>query len=274
MLSYQHGYHAGNFADVIKHVSLCLIMDYMTLKDKPFFYLETHAGRGLYSLNDAKAVKTGEFQHGIGRLWKTRHLLPQEFASWIKRIEKFNNNTLRWYPGSPSLAIEALRSMDRIYCCELHPQEYNALQELPTQEKRVHYSNSDGLAALRSLLPPKEKRGLIMIDPSYEIKEEYKRVPDALHQAYLRFPTGVYVLWYPLIQNSYSEILHARIKKIPGLNKLNLEFNLNQSENSGMTGTGLWILNPPYVLEQQLNIVMQTLSQYFNPGKSTFHISC
>ena len=273
MLSYQHGYHAGCFADVVKHVTLMHVLDYLVKKDSPLLYLETHSGRGMYDLMDKKALKTGEAQHGIVPLWANREQLPAVFSSYIHAIQQVNpDGTLRYYPGSPAFAIQALREQDRLFFCELHPAEFESLNQLPAQGMRVSYNLTDGLIALKKMLPPPERRGLIFIDPSYEIKAEYRDVALALQAAYRRFATGVYCLWYPLVDNKLHAQLIRGLAAIGVENYLRVEFYLRNAGKVGMNGCGLWIINPPYVLADALKIALQTMCGVFNPGESTYLI--
>lgn len=273
MLSYQHGYHAGNFADVIKHIALTRLISYLVLKDKPLFYLETHAGKGLYDLQNKQAEKTGESKQGIKLIWPDRNVLPSVFQNYIQTISQLNKSgELKQYPGSPFLTINQLRAQDRLYLCELHPKEFDALNQLPHLNKKVHSSNTDGMAALKALLPPLEKRGLIFIDPSFEIKEEYKEIPAAIKQAFTRFSNGVFCLWYPVVNKRLVEKLIRGMKEIKATNTLRIEFNLTMSPMEGMSGTGLCIINPPYTFAQEMKIVLNTLRTYFNPGVSSFII--
>ncbi|KTC83126.1 23S rRNA (adenine(2030)-N(6))-methyltransferase RlmJ [Legionella cincinnatiensis] len=266
MLSYQHGYHAGNFADVIKHLTLTRLLCYLTLKDKPLFYLETHSGKGLYDLKNKQAEKTKEYQHGIQLLCSNKQPLNPLFQDYLALVSQLNpTNTLRYYPGSPYLAINMLRIQDRMYFCELHPREFEALTQLPRFNKKVHFSKSDGLAAMKALLPPPEKRGLIFIDPSFEIKEEYKEIPIALKQAWSRFSTGVYCLWYPLVDKKLTDKLNRSMKDINIKNTLHIEFSLTAAPTNGMYGCGLWIINPPFTLAEEMKSVLTTLKSYFNP---------
>lgn len=273
MLSYQHGYHAGNFADVVKHIALTQIINYMTIKNKPLFYLETHAGKGRYDLQDEQALKTGEAQEGIGLLFKNRQQLPEVFSSYLHVISQFNEkNTLRYYPGSPSFAIHLLRPQDRLFLCELHPHEFSHLKKLPHQGKRVFFGQNDGLTSLQAMLPPPEKRGLIFIDPSYEIKTDYKEIPKLLHKAYLKFPSGVYCVWYPLLDQNFHAQLLKGLTQIKYSNHLQVEFDTGKDE-LGMTGCGLWIINPPYVLKEELNVALDKLCKLFNPKQSSYFIA-
>ncbi len=167
MLSYQHGYHAGNFADVIKHLTLARILNYMTSKEKPIFYLETHSGKGIYDLKGKQAAT--EYHRGINLLWEQKKKLPAPFSPYLQTITAINEpNELRYYPGSPCLAIHSLRKQDRLFFYELHPREFSYLQKLPRQGKRVFYEESDGIIHLNAKLPPLERRGLIFIDPSFK----------------------------------------------------------------------------------------------------------
>ncbi len=271
MLSYQHGYHAGNFADVIKHIALSRLLNYLTAKDKPLFYLETHAGSGQYDLKNKQAEKTGEYKQGIKLIWPDRKSLAPVFKDYIQAIIKLNEQDgIRLYPGSPYLAINALRMQDRLYFCELHPTEYDALDKMAHFNKKVHLDNTDGIKMMSALLPPPEKRGLIFIDPSFEIKDEYKTIPVALKQAVARFSTGVYCLWYPVVNRKLTDQLVRGMKDIGAKNALRIEFNLTLARVGGMTGCGLWIINPPYTFAAEIKTVLDTLRSYFNPTVSSY----
>lgn len=270
MLSYQHGYHAGNFADVVKHATLCRILTYLAKKEKPLFYLETHSGKGRYDLKDSQAIKTGESEQGIKLLWKYKNQLSPLFSPYLKCISALNTSDLRFYPGSPALAIELLRAQDRLYCCELHPREFEQLKALPHAGKRIFFSHSDGMATLQTLLPPPERRGIIFLDPSYELKEEYKTIPQAIKLAYQRFSTGIFCLWYPLVDSRLQQQLLRGMENIGASNTMRLEFNWTTMNVEGMTGCGLWIINPPYTLEAEMKTILEQLKTVFNPGISSF----
>ncbi|TAL61789.1 MAG: 23S rRNA (adenine(2030)-N(6))-methyltransferase RlmJ [Legionella sp.] len=273
MLSYQHGYHAGTFADVVKHLALTRVLAYLKQKDKPLFYLETHSGKGLYDLRDTQAVKTGESKQGIQLLWPQRNTLPPVFNDYLQSIISLNQSgELRHYPGSPWLAMHSLRNQDRMYFCELHPKEYQLLNQLPHLNKKVHISHSDGIASLKSLLPPPEKRGLIFIDPAYEIKEEYKKIPQAIKQSYQHFSQGVYGLWYPVVDKKFTEQLLRGMQDIGAKNTLHIQFNLTLARQDGMTGCGLCFINPPYTLAEEMKEALECLKRYFNPGVSSYRI--
>lgn len=265
MLSYQHIYHAGCFADVVKHVFLSRIIDYMTQKDKPMLYLETHAGRGLYDLESRISKKTGEAQNGIFKLWPHHQNLVPGFMPFIHTLQKVNHfKKLRFYPGSAQIALHQCRQHDRLIFCELHPQEILALQSLPTLGKKLSIEQVDGIEKIKAQVPPLEKRALIFIDPSYEVKEEYQSIPKAITLNYKKFPQGVYVLWYPMISSLAHQTLIKHLKRIPAERTLHLQFWMENSKKNGMYGTGLYIINPPYILAKEAQSIFKNLKTIFN----------
>lgn len=267
MLSYQHSYHAGCLADVLKHVTLTCLLDYMKKKDAPFFYLDTHAGRGQYDLKHPHALKTGEALEGIEKLWAKRDTLPAVFKQYFDAIEALNPETTypRYYPGSPQLAINALRQTDRATFCERHPHEFEVLSLLNTQGKRVFFSESDGVHHLKIDLPPKERRGLIFMDPSYEIKDEYRKLPKSIAEAYQRFSSGTFCLWYPLLhdQKPYEQLMRG-LDALKIKNTLRIELTLNKPATQGMIGSGMWIINPPFVLAEQIKPALNALKKEYH----------
>lgn len=269
MLSYQHTYHAGCFADVIKHLVLTHVLDYMVQKDKPFLYLDTHSGRGHYDLLDPHALKTQEAAMGIKRLWDVRKKLPKAFSHYLDLIANLNpEGPLRYYPGSPMLAVNVLRPTDRLCLSELHPGEFEHLTDRMRRYPRVHCTNNDGYAQLQALLPPKERRGLILIDPSYEVKTEYKQMTQAVAAAYRQFATGVYCIWYPLIDNKLHQQVIRGFEAIAADKHLRAEFYLHPDYHEGLRGYGMWILNPPFTLSAHLKVLFETLRQLFYPTAS------
>ncbi|MFA5960165.1 MAG: 23S rRNA (adenine(2030)-N(6))-methyltransferase RlmJ [Tatlockia sp.] len=272
MLSYQHGYHAGNYADVVKHLTLTRLLHYLLTKEKPLFYLETHSGRGLYDLKAGQSTKTHEYQQGISLLWGKKEKLDPLFSLYLQAIEQCNQDAgLRFYPGSPAIALHMLRELDRLFCCELHPREFEHLSQLHRRGKRVFFSENDGITQLNALLPPEERRGLIFIDPSFEIKNEYKTIPQAIMEAHRRFSTGVYCLWYPIVDKQYHEQLLRGMRRIEAKSALRIEFNLN-ARQAGMGGCGLWIINPPFVLAEEMKKILDTLRTLFHPESASFII--
>lgn len=272
MLSYQHGYHAGCCADVLKHITLSLLIRYIQQKDAGFFYLDTHAGRGLYDLNHPHAVKTGEASAGIARLWAEREKLPEIFQPYMKLIEQMNQADVvspRHYPGSPALAINMLRECDRATLCELHPYEYTILSHMPRNGHAVFTSHSDGLEQLSAALPPRERRGLIFMDPSYEMKQEYKTIPQKIKQAVQRFSTGTFCLWYPIFNDHqpHTQLLRG-LNAIGAPKTLNISQVIKKPPAQGMIGSGLWIINPPFVLKDQLTVALKTLDRIYQTTSS------
>jgi 23S rRNA (adenine2030-N6)-methyltransferase len=274
MLSYQHGYHAGNFADVMKHITLVHIMDYLTTKEKPLFYLETHAGRGLYDLKSQQAQKTKEFEAGIAQLWAQKATLPKEFQGYLDAIKAQNDpNQLRFYPGSPNIAIQRLRAIDRLILCEKHPKEFDALTHAEGTHPRLECRHTDGIESLKSLLPPIERRGLIFVDPSYEEKTEYKSIPRALGAAYKKFSTGVYCIWYPILNSTYHDWILNALTAIGAPSILSIEWHVHPKTTEGMKGTGMFIINPPFTLAATMKTVLTTLTKIMAPNTATWTIT-
>jgi 23S rRNA (adenine2030-N6)-methyltransferase len=274
MLSYQHIYHAGCFADVVKHLTLVNLLDYLTKKDAPMLYLDTHAGRGAYDLTDKLALKTGEANLGILPLWTKRAELPDVYKTYIKSLEQMNKGTeLRYYPGSPALALELLRKQDRAVFCELHSGEQSHLRSsLPKKRVKKFIYHDDGLNILNALMPPIERRGLIFMDPAYELSSDYKNTADAITRAHKRFKTGVYCIWYPIIDERMHLPLTRGLEAIQDSPYLSLTFNLQKTQTIGMGACGLWIINPTYNLADIMHSVLQTLTTILNPGESSYKI--
>lgn len=275
MLSYQHAYHAGSFADVIKHLTLTHLIQHLTKKETPLLYLETHSGRGEYDLTNAMSKKTNEFKTGILPIWKQRAQLPGAFRAYLEIIQSLNaSGKLVRYPGSPLLAASMLRLQDRLYLCEMHPQEFTALKTYLGRGKRLHLANQNGWEALNALLPPPEKRALIMMDPSFEMKQDYIEIPKRIHAAYQRFPQGVYCLWYPITIHQHHLQMTKKLASGAFSNPFQLEFFLKpQKQTSHLHGMGLWIINAPYTLSQTLTPALQVCKQLFNPPYSDFFIN-
>lgn len=279
MLSYQHSYHAGNFADLIKHMILVHLLSYLNLKEKPYFYLETHAGRGLYDLRQGQAAKNKEFDLGIAKIWDhpSWDAIPEMIKNYLAIIRQYNEHqayqTLRYYPGSPAFALKLLRPQDRMYAYERHPEEFHHLVQLKKQGIRAWFDFNDGLQGLKAQLPPKERRGLVFIDPSFEIKTDYKTIPECLLEAYQKFSTGVYCLWYPMVDTYLHEQLLRGLDRIPCQNKLRVEWTLDRSlVPTGMASCGLWLMNPPYLLKETLQQSLVFLVEKIYQNKAKFQI--
>ncbi|MGR9043796.1 MAG: 23S rRNA (adenine(2030)-N(6))-methyltransferase RlmJ [Gammaproteobacteria bacterium] len=266
MLGYRHGFHAGNFADVLKHSLLALLVAALKKKDKPFVYIDTHAGAGCYSLKSTFAEKTGEYRQGIGRLWQCKDPHPAAEA-YLKIVRGLNSGRLIHYPGSPALVRALIRPQDRMQLSELHGSDFALLNNLYKNDGKVSVLQEDGLKSLIKKLPPIQKRALVLIDPSYEIKADYARVVDTLTQAYRRFATGVYCLWYPVIEREAVENLMAALAATGIRRQLRIEHCVApDSPGLGMTGSGLLLINPPWQFDEQAGTLLPWLDQRLADG--------
>ena len=268
MLSYRHSYHAGNHADVLKHIVLTLCINSLKEKEKPFLYLDTHSGAGRYLLQSEHAEKTGEYLSGINLIWQQSETpeLLNTYLSVLKRYNPFDN--LKYYLGSPLIAKQLLREQDKINLTELHPTDYPLLRQEFSKDKRARVLREDGFSQLKSKLPPESRRGIVLIDPSYEIKDDYQKIPKALLEAYKRFATGIYLIWYPVVsrtqtQKMIDEIVNLGIKKIS-----QFEFAIKPDNNQkGMTASGMIVINPPWKLQQQMQTIMPWLKSTLDTEK-------
>lgn len=261
MLSYRHSFHAGNHADVLKHIVLTLCLEALKEKEKPFLYLDTHSGAGRYLLTSEHSEKTGEYLSGVNLVWQQTNIPEQlnTYFSVLKRYNPFEN--LKYYPGSPLIAKQLLREQDKLNLTELHPTDYPLLRQEFSKDKRAKVLREDGFSQLKSKLPPASRRGIILIDPSYEIKEDYQKIPAALLEAYKRFATGIYLLWYPVVSRTQTQrmidgIVNLGIKRISQF-ELAIKPDNNQK---GMTASGMIVINPPWKLHQQMQTIMPWLT--------------
>ena len=264
MLSYRHAFHAGNHADVLKHFIELQLLQHLNQKDKPYWMIDTHAGAGLYALDQAYAVKNAEFVDGIGRL-VARHDLPAALAQYVALVQGLNpDGVLKIYPGSPWIAMQILRQQDQLRLFELHPTDSKLLHEhFSHAGRRVKIETADGFAGLKALLPPQPRRALVLIDPPYEQKQDYQRVPAALKDALQRFETGTYAIWYPLLQSHESQLIGASLKRLPVNSWLNINLSVHtpHADGFGMHGSGMFIINPPWTLLPTLRTVMPYLTK-------------
>ena len=267
MLSYRHSFHAGNHADVLKHIVLMLILENLKLKDKGFYYLDTHAGVGRYQLSSDEAEKTGEYKEGIGRLWE-RTALPQEISRYVDLIKhlNFGAKTLRYYAGSPLIAAQLLRPQDRALLTELHPRDFPLLRNNFKEFKNISVKCDNGFQQLKATLPPKERRGLVLIDPPYELKEDYDLVVKAAEEGYKRFATGTYAIWYPVVLRQQTKRIFKGLQA-SGIRKiLKIELAVRpDSDQRGMTASGMAVINPPWTLENQMKAMLPYLVKTLVP---------
>ncbi|MDI1298978.1 23S rRNA (adenine(2030)-N(6))-methyltransferase RlmJ [Methylotenera sp.] len=263
MLSYRHAFHAGNHADVLKHYVLGLVLDYMNQKDKPYWYIDTHAGAGLYSLTEGYATQNAEFEQGIAKLMSADNL-PKPLTNFVAQIKRFNTNSLEFYPGSPIVAQDFLRADDKMRLFELHPNDCKLLIEnFRGQGKQVKVEMQNGFAGIKACLPPPPRRAAVLIDPPYEDKQDYQHVVNMIKDSLTRFSTGTYMVWYPILQRSEPAEMIDDLIDLGLPNWLNVEMTIQEpsTEGFGMHGSGLFIVNPPWTLPKILEETMPVLTQ-------------
>jgi 23S rRNA (adenine2030-N6)-methyltransferase len=253
-MNYRHAYHAGNFADVLKHVTLVAALDHLGRKPAPFFYLDTHAGRGNYLLAAAETQRAAEYRDGIARLLDAG-AAPPAVGRYLDLVRElgYEEGHLVAYPGSPRIAVSLLRGDDRAALCELEPREADALRALLKGHPRAQVHERDGYEALAALLPPRERRGLVLIDPPYEAADEFERLAAALVLAHARWPTGVYLAWYPIKAGAADGRFLTRMAASGIRHQLVAELTVARDDSpGGLNGAGMLIINPPWQLDQRL----------------------
>ena len=267
MLSYRHAFHAGNHADVLKHLILVQLARYLGQKDKPFWYIDTHAGAGAYALDEGYATKLAEYREGIGRLWE-RDDLPPLVAEYVALVRELNDKgKLSVYPGSPWIARQTLREQDRLRLFELHPADSELLAEnFSDLRDQAQVIAGDGFKGLKALLPPPPRRALVLIDPSFETASDYTGVVTALEEALRRFPTGTYALWYPLLSRPESRQLADKLKRLPAAKWLHATLSVRAVAGPGMHGSGMFVINPPWTLEKGLRDTLPWLADVLADG--------
>jgi 23S rRNA (adenine2030-N6)-methyltransferase len=264
-MNYRHAYHAGNFADVVKHVALARLVEYLKRKDKAFRVIDTHAGVGLYDLSSEEAQKTGEWQGGIGRLLEAELSADARalLQPYLKAVAAANpRGGVENYPGSPLLVRHLLRSQDRLSAIELHPQDFQRLKSLFAGDFQVRAIELDGWLALGAHLPPKEKRGLVLVDPPFEQEGEFDRLVDGLSRAHRRWPGGIYALWYPIKDRAAVRRFRDRLK-VSGIPEiLDVAFEVRRpSPDARFDGSGLVVVNPPFVFEKEMLVLLPELNK-------------
>lgn len=255
-MNYRHAYHAGNFADVMKHTALVAVLLHLRKKEAPFAVIDTHAGRGLYDLSSTEAQKTGEAGEGIGRLGPApagNELLQ----TYLDTAHSFGPDT---YPGSPLIAARLLRPQDRLVAIEKHPDEYEALATALKPLRKTRVVLADGYERLPALLPPQERRGVILIDPPFEAPDEFEQMAEALGHALTRFATGIYLLWFPIKARSDADALSGEVLARGATKLLRIQLDICASTEGRLSQTGLLIVNPPYGLDTQLRETLTALA--------------
>tara|TARA_R110001583_G_scaffold32967_4_gene111828 strand:+ start:2578 stop:3429 length:852 start_codon:yes stop_codon:yes gene_type:complete len=278
LLSYRHAFHAGNFADVLKHSILSLVLDYMTRKEKGFCYIDSHSGAGMYQLTDEYAQKTGEYKDGIAKIINDDNA-PESLEPYLSLIRSLNlnstlSNDLEVYPGSPGIAKAFVRRQDSSHLFELHPTDIQHLEDFCLRWRKVFVKQTDGYQGILGLLPPPSRRGVVLIDPPYELKEDYQKAVNTIIKAYTKFSTGTYILWYPVVKREQVNAMENAFSKSSVKNVLQVEFCLeNDNDEYGMTGTGLFIVNPPWQLAAQMTEVLPYLKEKMGNSDSHFAVT-
>lgn len=267
MFGYRHLYHAGNFADVTKHVILVALLESLWRKQTPFAILDTHGGIGRYRLDSPQALKNREFADGIGRLW-SQDEMPEIVRRYLDVVRRYNPaGELLTYPGSPRIAREWLREQDRLLVTELNPSDHATLKSEFAGDRQVSVHLQDAYQGLKAFLPPKEKRGLVLIDPAFELRDEYDRLVQGIASAWQRWPSGLYAIWYPIQNQGLVTRLHEALCK-SGIRKvLCAELTIRPAEQrSRLNGSGMLIINPPWQLETTLQGALAYLQTVLEEG--------
>lgn len=276
MLSYRHGFHAGNHADVVKHLIYQFTLKYMGKKNKPFSIIDTHSGAGAYKLADTFADKNKEYETGIGKLWQVEKA-PESVLDYIEAVKRFNSENdsteLALYPGSPWFALDSLPLEGKAFFHELHPSDFELLREFVRTNRYRKAILGNGYEESVGLFPPPSKRGLVIVDPPYELKEDYTKVVTYLTQMWKRFSSGVYMLWYPVVERERIDKLERDLIA-SGISNVQL-FELNvqdDTEERGMTGSGMVVINPPWTLKQEMEEVLPYLVDKLAPQTGNYRI--
>lgn len=265
MFSYRHAFHAGNHADVLKHAIFVNILDYFNRKDAPYWVIDTHAGAGLYDLRSEWALTNGEFVDGLDRVLQAPDM-PAMIERYLEEVQAFNpDGVANYYPGSPWLALRALRDRDRLRLFEMHPSEAEVLQHNVAEQGRAAMRQTtvyeaDGFEGLKSQLPPPTRRGIVIMDPSYEDKQDYRRTLQAVNEGLKRFATGCFAVWYPLVQRREVQELTRSLERLeaPWVHA-SLTVRKPSDDGFGLHGSGMFIVNPPWTLHAELEETMPWL---------------
>jgi 23S rRNA (adenine2030-N6)-methyltransferase len=275
-MNYRHAYHAGNFADVLKHAVLCRVLVHLREKPAPFRVIDSHAGAGLYDLTAAEPNKTGEWREGIGRLWTAK--LDAELRGllqpYLDSVAAHNpHGTLRSYPGSPMIARWLLRPQDRLLACELEPGAAAALARHLRGDARAKAVTIDGWTALGAFVPPKERRGLVLLDPPFEQPDDFTRLVQGLERAHRKWATGIYLLWYPMKDREQTETFARRLARTAIPKMLRMELVVAPMGETRLRGTGLVIVNPPWTLENEFKRLGPPLAELLGrQGRGRFRL--
>jgi 23S rRNA (adenine2030-N6)-methyltransferase len=265
-VNYRHGFHVGNFADVLKHVVVTAVLDALRRKDTPFRVIDTHAGRGWYDLASEQARRSPEWRDGVGRLWEAPDP-PHLVQMWLDVLRAANpEGTLGAYPGSPVLAQRLMRPQDRLRLCELHPEEHDLLTAAVAGDRRCKVEQRDGWEAVRAWLPAPERRGLVIVDPPFEKPGEFERLAEAMDDGLARAATLIYLLWRPIKDAAHEEQWRRKLSAAPRPVLDAVLFVADPGERPGLCATGITILNPPWRLEEGLSVAGPWLAERLAQG--------
>lgn len=259
MLSYRHSFHAGNPADIIKHLVLANVLEYMTRKDKPLDYVDTHSGAGFFELSSSDAQKTQEYLDGIAKLWHYRGH-NDAIKAFVDLVKSFNDDALAFYPGSPKVAEQFLRRQDKGWFFELHPKDSVLLTDNLAHKKSLRVRSEDGFKGLLGLVPPLSRRACVLMDPPYEIKTDYQQAAKMIIKAYKKFNSGTYMIWYPVVDRARIDLLEQTLIE-SGVSNVQL-FELATSADTqehGMTASGMIVINAPWTLKATMDSVLPEL---------------
>jgi len=267
-MNYRHCYHAGNFADVIKHVVLIVLLQALQRKETPFCFLDTHAGIGLYELQSEQAQKKQEYENGIGKLFSLDATqLPPALQTYLSIVKKYNSDNLDLYPGSPLIAENVLRPHDQMILCELHSDDVRTLKDNFTGAKNVAIHHNDGYLGMKAFLPPSVKRGLVLIDPPFEVTDEFSQIFLALKRALKHWRSGHFMIWYPIKNNAGVEKFYTDIRSLQ-MEHLIIQISLNNLIDEGkLSACGILLMNPPWQVKETIETVLPVLSE-------TMHAKC
>jgi 23S rRNA (adenine2030-N6)-methyltransferase len=263
-MNYRHAYHAGNFADVVKHVAEVAILLHLRRKDTPFAVIDSHAGRGLYDLTGEAAAATGEAQNGIGRLRGLAPPLPEALQTYLNLVAESGPSH---YPGSPLIAAKLLRPQDRLLAIEKHPEEAAALAGVLAPFRKAMVETADGHARLLKVLPPPERRGLVLIDPPFEAPDEFRTLAQTVRDAFRRFATGIYLIWYPVKSQSAAEGFCAEVLACGVAKALRVEIGVT-AQSDKLSRAGLVVLAPPYGFDGAMREILDVLAPLLGQGNA------
>ncbi|MCM0751273.1 23S rRNA (adenine(2030)-N(6))-methyltransferase RlmJ [Brucella pseudogrignonensis] len=268
-MNYRHAYHAGNHTEVFKHSILVFLLEHLTQKMQPFFVLDTHAGIGMYDLESNQALLTGEKADGIEKIYDIGIPSCQRYLDIIVSV---NAGPLKYYPGSPEISRQMLRPTDRLIACELHPDDYFALQSRYRSDRRVTIQNRSGYEAINALVPPVERRGLVFIDPPFEQKDEVQQMISALNKGMRKWATGIFCLWYPIKGSKIGDAIADAVVSAQHPKSLRIEFLPFRKDGENLAGSGIIICNTPWKLDEWARSLCQDISSKLGDRNGTWSV--